>query len=300
MGLACVGGTVGWRIGSKQVAKRKDSIALFEVITKRRSDVNLNVPPWMGAKDSSSAGEPPPSPTAPAVQSAAPGVLPGAAPSALPGALPSASSRAWSRLASGAGGQLTLKLTYAHCLLAGAVLALVVIVSVWAAYRLGSASVPAGPAANAPLTDRVPLGQYVVAGQGAAKSGAPAVTPAPAPTSVRVPGKYYLVIQEMVGATEADRAEAAQIADWCTAHGEPATVAGHTVPRTGKTFPIVWSSRPFDSATSPEALDFGRKVEALGKTYKAQYKRYDFRQQRNGKFDPWFEKYRLPAAAAKQ
>jgi hypothetical protein len=296
MRLACVGGTVGWRIGSEQVAKRKDSIALFEVIKNQRNEVNLNVPQWMGAKDSAGAGEPPPLPTAPTVQSA---VQP-AAPGALPGALSSAASRAWSRLASGAGGQLTLKLTYAHCLLAGAVLALVVIVSVWAAYRLGSASVPAGPAPNAPLTDRVPSGQYVVAGQGAAKSGSPAVAPVLAPTSVRVPGKYYLVIQEMVGATEADRAEAEQIAAWCIAHGEPATVAGHTVPRTGKTFPIVWSSRPFDSATSPEALDFGGKIEALGKTYKARYKRYDFRQQRNGKFDPWFEKYRLPAAAAKQ
>jgi hypothetical protein len=274
------------------VAKRKDSIALFEVIKNQRNEVNLNVPQWMGAKDSAGVQGPLPLPTAPTVQ---PAVQP-----TVQSAVQSAASRAWSRLVSGADGQLTLKLTYAHCLLAGAGLALVVIVSIWAAYRLGAGSGPAGPAPNALLTDRVPPGQYVLTGQGAAKSGAPAVAPAPAPTSVRVPGKYYLVIQEMVGATDADRVEAAQIAAWCIAHGEPATVAGHTPPRTGKTFPIVWSSRPFDSATSPEALDFGRKIEALGKTYKAQYKRYDFRQQRNGKFDPWFEKYKLPAAAAKQ
>jgi hypothetical protein len=69
MGLACVGGTVGWRIGSEQVAKRKDSIALFEVIKNQRNEVNLNVPQWMGAKDSAGAGEPPPlPPTAPVVQ----------------------------------------------------------------------------------------------------------------------------------------------------------------------------------------------------------------------------------------
>jgi len=284
MGLACVGGTVGWRIGSEQVAKRKDSIALFEVIKNQRNEVNLNVPQWMGAKDSAGAGEPPPLPTAPAVQ---PAVQP---------TVQSAASRAWSRLASGAGGQLTLKLTYAHCPLAGAGLALVVIVSVWAAYHLGSASIPAGPAANAPLTDRVPSGQYVVAGQGAAKSGSPAVAPVPASTLLRVPGKYYLVIQSLVGASKEDQAEAEQIRAWCAQHGEPASVATHTLARTGKSRCIVWSLRPFDSPSSPEALNYGRKIEALGKNYNAQYKRYDFRQQRDGKFDPWFEVYRAQPA----
>jgi len=288
MGLACVGGTVGWRIGSEQVAKRKDSIALFEVIKNQRNEVNLNVPQWMGAKDSAGAGEPPPLPTAPTVQ---PAVQP-AAPGALPGALSSAASRAWSRLASGAGGQLTLKLTYAHCLLAGAGLALVVIVSVWAAYHLGSASIPARPAANAPLTDRVPSGQYVVAGQGAAKSGPPAVAPAPAATAVRVPGKYYLVIQSIPGGGKAQLDEAAQIAGWCTANGEPATAAVYSQTRASKQWSIVWSLRPFDSPLAANAQEYGKKIETLGKTYKAQYKRYDFRQQNDGKFDPWFVIYR--------
>lgn len=283
MGLACVGGTVGWRIGSEQVAKRKDSIALFEVIKNQRNEVNLNVPQWMGAKDSAGVQGPPPLPTAPVVQPT------------VQSTVQSAASRAWSRLASGAGGQLTLKLTYAHCLLAGAGLALVVIVSVWAAYHLGSAST-AKPAANAPLTDRVPSGQYVVAGQGGAKSGAPAEVLAPASTAVRVPGKYYLVIQSIPGGGKAQLDEAAQIAGWCTANGEPATAAVYSQTRASKQWSIVWSLRPFDSPLAANAQEYGKKIETLGKTYKAQYKRYDFRQQNDGKFDPWFVIYRAQPA----
>lgn len=273
------------------MAKRKDSIALFEVVTKRRSDANLNVPTWMGTKGPTGAGEPPPPPPPPP-----------ASPASRP-AGPGATSRLWSSIASGAGGQLTLKLSYTHLILAAAVLALVVILSVWAAYRFGLGTNPTRPAESSTMSQRTPLGQRVVAPvkSGAAKSGSPAVAAAlPAATAVRIPGKYYLVIQEMVGTSEKDQAEAQQIAAWCTAQGEPATVAGHLIPRTGKRFPIVWSLRPFDSPTGADALEYGKKIETLGKTYKAQYKRYDFRQQRDGKFDPWYTKYTPPSGAAKK
>jgi hypothetical protein len=178
-------------------------------------------------------------------------------------------------------------------LLAAAVLTLVIIVSVWAAYRFGLGSNPPKPAANATLSQRTPLGPQVVALKGgAAKSGSPAVAGAPpAPTAVRVPGKYYLVIQSLVGASKEDKVEAEQIMAWCAQQGEPATVATHTSTRTGKSRCIVWSLRPFDSPSSAEALNYARKIEALGKNYNAQYKRYDFRQQKDGKFDPWFWVY---------
>jgi len=270
MGSQCVGGITARRIGSKQVAKRKDSIALFEVIKNRRSDANLTVPPWMGAKGTAGAQEPP----LPTAQPAAPG----------------AASTAWSRLSSGAGGQLTLKLTYTHCLVAAVVLALVAIVSVWAAYQLGAGSRPAPkPAAGVTLAEKVPPGPHVVTGNNAAKPSAPAVAPGPAAASSRVPGKYYLVIQSMVGATKADQVEAEQIRTWCAQHGEPATVATYRLSRTGKELCIVWSLRPFNSSSSPEAQEFGKHIETLGKLYNAQYKRYDFRQRRDGKFEPWFE-----------
>jgi len=265
------------------VAKRKDSIALFEVITKRRSDANLNVPPWMGAKGTADAQELPPGPpTVPTVPTAQP-------------AVPGAASRAWSSLASGAGGQLTLKLSYTHLLLAAAVLVLVLIVSVWIGYSLASAPSPAKPAANATMANKVPLGQHVVAGPGVAKSGTP-VAEAQASTAARVSGKYYLVIQSLVGASKEDQVEAEQIRAWCAQHDEPATVATHTLAKTGRSRFIVWSLRPFDSSSSAEALNYGRKIEALGKKYNAQYKRYDFRQQRDGKYDPWFEVYRAQPA----
>jgi hypothetical protein len=274
------------------VAKRKDSIALFEVITKRRSDANLSVPPWMGVKGTAGAEEPA---AAPPAQAAAQPAAPGAA------------SRAWSSLASGAGGQLTLKLSYTHLLLAAAVLALVVIVSVWAAYRLGLASSPAKPPqANAPLTTKVPLGQYVVgenAGVAKSKSGSPAPAAAagtPAPMATRVPGKYYLVIQSIPGGGKAQMDEAGQIAAWCTANGEPATAAVYSQPKASKQWSIVWSLRPFGSPLGADAQEYGKKIETLGRTYKAKYKKYDFRQQNGGKFDPWFVKYTSPSGAAKQ
>jgi len=284
----CVGEIIGRRIGSKQVAKRKDSIALFEVITKRRSDANLSVPPWMSVKGTAGAAEPPvaPPPPPPAAEPAAPG----------------AAARAWSSLASGTGGQLTLRLSYTHLLLAAAVLALVVIVSVWAAYRLGSATRQDNPPAKTTMAEKTPLGPHVVAGNAdvaKSKSGSPApaaATGEPAATATRVSGKYYLVIQSLVGATTEDQAEAEQIRAWCAQHGEPATVATHTLAKTGKSRYIVWSLRPFDSPSSAEALNYGRKIEALGRDYKARYKRYDFRQQRDGKFDPWFEVYRAQPA----
>ncbi len=268
------------------MAKRKDSIALFEVIKNRRSDANLNVPPWMGGKGSAGAEAYPPPAAAPKVQQA---------PQAQP-AGPGAASRAWSRLASGAGGQLMLRLSYTHLLLAGAALVLVIVVSVWAAYRLGSKSGPASAAPDTTLTNRVPAGQHVVAGKAASNSGTQAPAVAPAATAARVTGKYYLVIQSLVGASKEDQAEAEQIRAWCAQHGEPATVATHTLARTGKPRCIVWSLRPFDLPSSPEAQAYGRKIETLGKDYKAQYKRYDFRQQRDGKFDPWFEMCRAQPA----
>ena len=269
------------------MAKRKDSIALFEVIKNRRSDANLNVPTWMGGKGTDGAGEPPPPPPpTPALQPSL----------AAQPAAPGAASRAWSRLAGATGGQFTFRVTYRHCLLAAAVLGLVIIVSVWAAYRLGSGSGPINPPAERTLAEKSPLGPHVAAGNAAANSSAKSPAVAPAATPVRVPGKYYLVIQSLVGASPEDQAEAEQIRLWCAQHGELATVATHMLPRTGKSRCIVWSLRPFDSPTSPEAQAFGRKIETLGKDYKAQYKRYDFRQQRDGKFDPWFEVYRAQPA----
>lgn len=250
------------------MAKRKDSIALFEVIKNRRSDVNLNVPKWMGAQDSASQQESP----------------------ELGPAQPGAAPKVWSRIVSGSSGQLLFRLNYTHCILAAVGLVLVLIAAVWIAYAAGSGSHTTVAAGSGPMAKKVPPGKHVLgngSGKAAAKGEAPAVSP-----SGRVPGKYYLVVQALAGIDNKDLAEAGRIATWCRDNGEQVTVAKYTHPNSARKRYIVWSLRPFNSRSGEETLAFGKKVEALGKRYFAKHKTYDFRQRTStGKLDPWFERY---------
>ncbi len=246
------------------MAKRKDSIALFEVIKNRRDDANLNVPKWMGGQGSASQQEPPEP-----VQ-------------AQPGAAP----KARSRIVSGSSGQLLFRLNYTHCILAAVGLVLVLIAAVWIAYAAGSGSSATVPAGPGKMAGKVLPGKHVL-GNGSGKGKAPAASP-----SGRVPGKYYLVVQALGGIDNKDLAEAGRIATWCKENGEQVTVAKYTHPNSARKRYIVWSLRPFDSRFGEEAEAFGKKVEALGKRYFAKHKTYDFRQRTStGKLDPWFERY---------
>lgn len=248
------------------MAKRKDSIALFEVIKNRRDDANLNVPKWMGAQGSASQQEPP------------------EAPQPEPGAAP----KAWSRVVSGSSGQLLFRLNYKHCILAAAGLIVVLIAAVWIAYAVGTGSQtktpPPGPGS---MAGKVPAGKHVLGGTDG-QSGTPAVS-----ASGRLKGKYYLVIQALAGIEEKDLAEAGRISSWCKANGEQVTIAKYTHRNSSKKRYIVWSLRPFDSRSGQDALTYAKTVEALGKKYFAKYRTYDFRQRTSAnKFDPWFEPYR--------
>jgi len=246
------------------VAKRKDSIALFEVIKNRRDDANLNVPKWMGDQDPASQQE---SPEPPQPQ-------PGAAP------------KSWSRIVPGSSGQLLFRLNYTHCILAAVGLVVVLVAAVWIAYAVGTGSQTTVPATPGPMAGKVPVGQHVLGGS-SGQPGAPVVS-----TSGRVQGKYYLVVQALVGVDQKDLAEAGRIATWCKENGENVTVAKYTHPNSRKQRYIVWSLRPFDSSSGNKTNAFARKMEALGKKYFKKYRTYDFRQQMaSGKFDPWYEKY---------
>lgn len=247
------------------MAKRKDSIALFEVIKNRRDDANLNVPKWMGAQGSASQQEPP------------------EVPQPQPGAAP----KAWSRIVSGSSGQLLFRLNYRHCILAAVGLVVVLIATVWIAYAVGSGSQATVPAGTGPMAGKVPAGKHVL-GRPAGQGDTPVVS-----ASGRVLGKYYLVIQALAGVEPKDLAEAGRIASWCKANGEQVTVAKYTHPNSSKKRYIVWSLRPFESRSGQDALAFAKTVELLGKKYFAKYRTYDFRQRTSAnKFDPWFEPYR--------
>jgi hypothetical protein len=104
----------------------------------------------------------------------------------------------------------------------------------------------------------------------------------------RVKGKYYLIIERTAHLTDADRLDAEAIADFCNKNNFPCGVVQY-----GTQSYAVWSLQPFDSSTSPEALDYAKKVEDLGKRYKPPPGRgiYKFKQEdKTGHFNPLFPK----------
>ena len=263
------------------MSKRKDSIALFEVIKNRRNEVNLNVPKWMGGQGAEAPQEPAPVPPAAAAPPPSP---PAASPQAEAGDSPAEQQ-----------GLLTLKLTQTHLILGCMALVFAVVLAAWIGYSLaggsGPGQTPSGPGGGS-LKNQVPPGKHVLAGKdgpsGSAKEGAKSSQP-PAGGD-RTKGKYYLIIQQLSSAAPKDMTEAQRIQAWVANQGEPATV--NTFVSGKKKYYIVWSLRAFDSPSSPEAQDFGRKIEGLGKKYFAEYKTYNFLQRHKGKFDPWYQRCR--------
>ncbi len=245
------------------MTKKKDSVALFEVIQKaRRSERNMAVPEWMGRQEG--------------VPAAAAGSAsqPGAAEAAPVGG---AVERTFAII----GDRLRISLSHAG----GVVAAAVVLLLVGGGFALGwwggaSWSRAAGPG---PLADKTPLGRHVVRGKGRGKGKAP-VPPA---GDQRQSGKYYLVIQSLGGVAQTDLTAAGQIAAFCKAQSEGATIARYT-DRAGRQRYVVWSLRPFDSANSKDARDYALLIEELGRKYMQAGGRYNFQQRvrAGAKLDP--------------
>jgi len=230
------------------VVKKRDSVALFEVISKsrrKRREAGLGIPGWMGEDQEMPQGAP---------QGEAPGgtsPIGRAAPLGEP-------------LVSTAGGRLSLSLNYVSCLVGVMVLVGLLVLAFW----LGRAT--AGGAQTDSPEQSGSVGKQ-----------------APASTS-RTSGYYYLVIQDLQGNTEDKKKEADRIVEFCKARGEPATV------NTYKGSIVVWSLVGFNSPNEKAARDYAKKVEQLGQNYFQEYKTYDFRQKRAGRFDPLFLPYTEP------
>jgi hypothetical protein len=100
-------------------------------------------------------------------------------------------------------------------------------------------------------------------------------------------GKYYMVIQRFAGEGPQYDKEAKQAAAFCNANGEPAQV--QLIPKVvngqivkGKGYLIVWSAKPFDSPRSEEVKAHALFVQnELGAKYAKKYgAKYSFRQTR--------------------
>ncbi|HUU58541.1 MAG TPA: hypothetical protein VMZ50_03270 [Phycisphaerae bacterium] len=239
------------------MAKKRSPAALFEVIAQgkeRRGEGNVRLPAWVGPK-----AEPAAPPPLPGAESA-----PGPAGPKLPQPAP--------RMVSTAANRLTLSLNYATC----AVVAVGLLVLLAAAFWVGRATAPPGTAQAAGL-----------GGPGnAGKQQPPDNTKTTLPPSNWVPGKYYLIIQQLKGLTPQDRTDADKIVDFCETNGVYADVA-----QRGSHF-IVLSYEPYESGQSTEGWQYARKVEELGRKYMTDGGgRYNFGQRRNGKLDPWFIRF---------
>jgi len=125
-------------------------------------------------------------------------------------------------------------------------------------------------------------------------------TPTSQATIKRQPGKYYMVIERFAGNGPEVRAEAKRVAEFCNANGEPAQV--QLIPRVvngkivrGQGNLIVWSATAFDSPQSEEVSGHALFIQnELGAKYAKKYgSRYRFLQpQRNGKIAPTMYPYK--------
>jgi len=111
--------------------------------------------------------------------------------------------------------------------------------------------------------------------------------------SGRIDGMHYLIIQELVGGTAQDRADAFDIQSFCEGNGCPADVRRYTR-EDGKIVYAVVSFDPFELPGSPEAKAFALKIEELGRQYEAQGGNYRFQQRpsRTAELRPRYEPWR--------
>jgi len=258
------------------VAKKKDSVALFELLSKtkeKQGDAVLQVPDWMTEHE---AGPVVPTPAAP--QSAAP-VTPKPAPPP-PRAAPVAPRRETPTMASPSAGRakLTFSVSYTKCFLAFAVL----LVLLFGAFLLGRAT--AGPAQTGDHMDA--KFRTEVLGQGNGRQGQQ-VKPE------RIRGKYYLIVQRLKDTSASAAAEGQQIVDFLRQNGQWAEVKPFRT-QSGKKFYAVWSLQAFEVRSGQDNLKYAEKIEKLGQKYFRQYGSYKFQQRRSSSaaLDPTYVQYR--------
>jgi hypothetical protein len=251
------------------VAKKKDSMALFEVISKsreKRSRAEMGVPEWMGDSEQGPAEQAEASTTSP-----------------QPGTHEAPRKPAIVKT----GEQLQVTVNYLTCL----AVALGLIVLLAGAFWLGRGTAPkAGEPAQAGMQAEVRHGLLGQGGKGSKSSKTGAKRP-PMKLPTRQKGKYYLVIESTGGVGDSHLKHARKIQEFCYFQGgEPSEVRKY--PATAKTPEqyVVWSLTPFDSYRSEEATHHAKVIEDLGAQYFAKYGEYRFQQRKkkDAQLDPWY------------
>jgi len=256
------------------VAKKKDSVALFEVISKSRDkkpDSELAVPGW--AKPAAQGDQAPEAleqvelveqeqeqeQETDETQTPPPVTLQTTS-TRQPRTAPVSPDRGPIPIWDTADGRLTLSLNYVSCMVAAMGILLLVIASfVVGRMTVSTASLP------------VETAKWQV-------------------------GKFYLVIETLEGRSQQARKEADRMVEFCKANNEPCAVQ-----RLDQNL-IVWSMTPFDSPDGELAKAHALKIQdELGAKYQKEYgTKYKFSQQKDGAFNPEFWPYKGRAERRKK
>lgn len=238
------------RCRSAIVAKKKDSVALFEVISKSKQkcrESGMAVPSWMGPADAESDADRSQFETPPVQR------------------VPTPAHAPTEPMLSTDGGRLKMSLNYVSCIVICCGIVLLLVLAFWLGRTTASLSAVGDSAKTLPKQT--------------AKAD---ISERPSTPAQREPGKYYLVIQGLQGLTQEHLSAAWDIQRYLKSNGIVANVMTYS----GKPKQyIVWSMDGFDSATSQNANGFVKTIEELGRRYKAQGGKYDFRQRPD---DAWF------------
>jgi len=246
------------------VRKRKNMMAFYEAFSKtklKRPDEPVAVgtkPYTVAAPTPTAAATPPAKPVKPTVQ-------PGWEVFGEP-------------IVSTAGKRLRLSLTQGHCITAGSALVVLLILS----FILGRASVPK----EAPPPEEQADAMLMIQAAPDTQTTQPPKAQLPPPTTrTRIPGKFYLVIQQALGSAQQQEADSRAIVAWLREQDEPATVARFDN-RAGF---FVWSLTGFDSPTGEDAIKYAQSIELLGRKYGSEGGKYKFKQRDPNR--PWFIPY---------
>jgi hypothetical protein len=255
------------------MSKRKDAIALFDLISKGKTEhaPGMSVPGWFTKRPAPAEG-----PEGAEGTEGAP-APPASGPPPIPQSPVFSAETPAEPMFSTAPNQIRITLNYATCAIAGLGIVLLLGIFFW----LGRLSArPSAPVAAGP--EATPAPNVSGAAGGTSDPNVTAFLPV-----ARASGKYYLIIDRMTGKTEDDRADAVAIYQYCQKSGQPCMALMY-----GTQSYAVLSLKPFDSASSREALDFAKSIEDLGKKYRPlpPRKKYNFSQQRAGRLDPSFYK----------
>lgn len=253
------------------MAKRKDSLALFEVFGQKPSPASdaASQSPGQQAQAPQAPQQPsqpvPPQPQVPVAKEVPALPVTDVEPAQDPGA--------WRNFVTTQGKTVQFSLQQIHLIVAGSGLVILLIAVFFAGRLSASKEVPPGPIVPQTAGTGSMEGTNAVA---TAVDNAEKVGP-------RTIGKYYLVIQGIPGKTPEHYQDAQAIVAFLKENQVPASV--HELRESY----IVWSEDPMDKADDKAALDYARKIEDLGKKYKDKAEgKYNFSQKGSRDGKPWY------------